>query len=275
MLVVSVEGPIEFTIVRALSSLKLFNRSKIVMMSKHRTLLAITSYNQISYTRRCFETLSNFDGQIVCFDDASEEPVADLCEEFGVTFVGRDCGKGLTYSWNQAYLMFLERDFDYLIISNNDVLFPRGSLAALVQTLEQFPYVGIMTRSLEPWRFAKAQAVERHYDIPVDLANDPTSYELVQQLVQKKPLPPCEVEMVYGFCFGVNRKIASYEYSPNCMFNPELINIGQETELSKRIPEKMLCRAAFAYHYKSASFGKMTEELSRRRNELELFRRKK
>ncbi len=243
-------------------------------MSSRRSLLAITSYNQISYTRTCFETLRSFDGTVACFDDASDEPVEELCKEFGVRFIGRNTAEGLTFSWNQAYRMFLAEDFDYLIISNNDVLFPDESLRALEYMLQDFPYVGVMTRSQEPWIHARAQAVENFYDIPEDFANDPRNYQEVQTIVNRNPLPPAELELVYGFCFGVNRSIVEYEYTSGSLFNPARINIGQEKDLSERVPRKMLCRAAFVYHYKSASFGKMTPELNRRRNELDLFRRK-
>ena len=180
-------------------------------------LLAVTSYNQVEFTRRCFETLKDFRGKIICMDDASSDPVEDLCKEFGVDFYGRSEAKGLTHSWNQAYRIFLESRFRYLVISNNDVLFPSRSLANLADDLSVYPYVGVMTRKKEPWKHAKIQGVENYHDLASIDPNEPGNYEKIQQLVLQNHLKPVAVDVVYGFCFGVSKEIEKCTFSKDCL----------------------------------------------------------
>ncbi len=217
-------------------------------------LIAITTFNQARYTDRCFQSLKHTRAKIICIDDASTDHTRKVCEKFNIEFLGRDKPLGLTYSWNLAYRYFLESQYDYLIISNNDVLIPEGSLEQLIKTLKEHPYVGVMTRRNEPGPWSDLFGVETYYPIECEKVDEPKNYQAVQDFISKAPLSPLPVKIISGFCFGVSREIQKYEYSPGALFNPGNINVGQEKDLAGRVPDKVLCRQAFVYHYKAKSF---------------------
>ncbi len=95
------------------------------------TLIAVTTFNQSRYTDHCLRTLQGVSAKIICIDDCSTDDTQEICQKYGVEFIGRKKPKGLTYSWNLAYRYFVEHDFSDLIISNNDILFPKGTISYL------------------------------------------------------------------------------------------------------------------------------------------------
>ena len=218
-------------------------------------LIAITTFNQAQYTEKCFESLKHSKAKIICIDDASTDHTKKVCERYNVEFIGRDQPMGLTYSWNLAYRYFLEHDYDYLVISNNDVLIPEGCIEQLVENLKTNPYVGVMTRRNEESPWADVFGVETYYDIESEIVDHSANYKIVQDKIMEAPLDPLPVDIIYGFCFGISRDIQKYEYSHKTLFNPQNINVAQEIDLARRVPSKLLCRRAFVYHYKTKSFG--------------------
>ena len=84
-------------------------------------LFSITTWNQSEYTKICLDSLKNIneDCDILVIDDASTDNTIDLCKEYGVKYIDKKVGLGLTDSWNQAYKHFVESGYDYLIIANN------------------------------------------------------------------------------------------------------------------------------------------------------------
>ena len=219
------------------------------------TLIAITTYNQAEYTEKCFDSLKHTQAKVICIDDASTDHTAEVCQKAGVEFICHSKPKGLTYSWNYAYRYFLENGYDFLIISNNDVLIPKGSMESVVESLKKYSYVGCMTRRNELGYQAKEFGVETYYSIDSKFVDDPKNYQKVQNQILKAPLDELPVSRIYGFCFGVSRKIKECEYSDGNLFDPQNINIGQEEDLESRTSNNVLCRKAFVFHYKGVSMG--------------------
>lgn len=221
-----------------------------------KTLIAITTFNHCEVTRLCLETLKGISQDVKVFDDCSTDGTRALCQEYGVQFISNTRPQGLTSLWNLAFREFVNSGYKNLIITNNDVLFPRGAIDQLEFDLELHPCLGILTR-VDDSRMAEHQAVEQVTGLSKDVVNQLANLQEVQDRLLTLALPPVAIKYVYGFCFGLSRKVLPYAYSHNALVNPRLINTGQEDYLSRRIPSKMLCRRVFAYHFKGVTCGPM------------------
>ena len=228
----------------------------IVTRAPSKTLVAITTFNHCEFTRLCLETLKGIPQDVKVFDDCSTDGTKALCQEYEVQFISNTRPQGLTSLWNLAFSEFVDSGYQNLVITNNDVLFPRGAIDQLERDLELHPFLGILTRK-DDSRSVGRQAVERVTGLSKDVVNQPGKFQEVQDYLLTLDLPPVSLRWVYGFCFGLSRKVLPYAYSHNALVDPRLINTRQEDYLSRRIPSKMLCRRAFAYHFKGVTCGPM------------------
>ena len=223
-----------------------------------KTLVAVTTHNQSSFTKKCLKTLLNQSVDVAVFDDCSSDNTRDVCKKYNVPIFVNKKRRGVTYSWNKAYQYFLKNDYDILIISNNDVLVPQGAIDNIVRDLETHFYVGALTR-LDDGNFEKSskwygrQAVESFYPVPSSFANNPKNFQAIQDQIQAEYKAPVLIEVVYGFFFGVTREIKKYEFFPNILFNPWNKYLHQEQELSTRTKGGYLCLNAFVYHFQGVS----------------------
>lgn len=229
----------------------------IVTKAPSKTLVAITTFNHCEYTRLCLDTLKGIPQDVKVFDDCSTDGTGALCQKYGVQFISNTRPQGLTSLWNRAFSEFVDRGYQNLVITNNDVLFPRGAINLLEHDLELHPYLGILTR-MDDSRMAGHQAVEQITGLSRDVVNQPDKFQEVQNHLLTLDLPPVSIRWIYGFCFGLSRKVLPYAYSHTTLVDPKLINTGQENYLSRKIPSKMLCRRVFAYHFKGVTCGPMT-----------------
>jgi len=219
-----------------------------------KTLIAITTFNHCDYTRLCLDSLIGSTQNVKVFDDCSTDGTRVLCQEYGIPFVSNHRPRGLTSLWNLAFSDFVEGGYDNLVITNNDILFPQAGIDQLEHDLELHPYVGILTRE-DDSPLAEHQAIEHYTDLSKDEVNQPNKLQEVQDKLVALDLPPVSIKWIYGFCFGLSRKVIPYAYSHNTLVDQRLINTRQEQYLCKKIPSKMLCRRVFAYHFKGVSCG--------------------
>jgi glycosyltransferase involved in cell wall biosynthesis len=233
-----------------------------VTQAPSKTLIAITTFNHCEVTRLCLETLTGIPQDVKVFDDCSTDGTRTVCQEYEVQFVSNTRPQGLTSLWNLAFSEFVDSGYQNLVITNNDVLFPEGAVDQLEHDLELHPYLGILTRK-DDSPMAGHHAVEHVTGLSKDEVNQPNKLQEVQEQLVMLDLPPVSIEWVYGFCFGLSRKVLPYAYSHNALVDPRLINTGQEDYLSRRIPSKMLCRRVFAYHFKGVTCGPMPTSWSK------------
>src|SRR4051794_8060301 len=96
-----------------------------------RVAVAITCFNQSAYTIQTVRSLLEFTRSSV--ETSYEFKIFDDCSTDGTEEVVRECfgdrvgywkpaeNSGLTNLWNAAYREYV--DFDYIVLSNNDVIF--------------------------------------------------------------------------------------------------------------------------------------------------------
>ena len=101
-------------------------------------LLAITTFNEIKITDECLEKITNQQNVYPHFlrdDYSNRDNIKFLSKKYNIPMIGKVRHTGLTHSWNLAYKYFIENDYDFLFISNNDVLIPEQTLDLLSSSL--------------------------------------------------------------------------------------------------------------------------------------------
>jgi GT2 family glycosyltransferase len=240
----------------------------------NKLLLVITTYNQVEYTKLCFDSLKKvtdckFD--VLIIDDYSTDDTIDLCMDYEYEVIKKDKPMGLTHSWNLGYKRFKEDNYDHLIIANNDILIPNGSISELLSVFHKWPYTLVvpLTTTNGAGHNAEHQSIESHYDSIDQICNEPDNYQKVQDNIFeiKKNIKksnnlyvvdPYRVKMFNGFFFMANRNVVNYEYEKDILFNPRFIMTKNEDEFnwSKLIPNNdypAVCKTSFIYHFKGVS----------------------
>jgi GT2 family glycosyltransferase len=227
-----------------------------------RFLLAITTANYYSYTKVCLNSLRRGppDWDVVVVDDASEDPTADVVTSLGVEFITKDQPRGLTDSWNRAAELFRVRGHDWLVLSNNDVIFPEGALRSFQETAEaQGPCIlGPMSTTLGVGH-VKAQSITKQFGRQIMSGLDPFGdCDVIQRRVADAD-PAVDVlgahKVVNGFFFAVPRPALDL-VGRETLFDPSKTNVGNEDEFCAKVGlPKVICRRTYIPHFKGVSFN--------------------
>lgn len=124
------------------------------MMSK-RVLHCITVYNGREFVPRAIESAkrmaahSSADVDVLILDDASPEPgwsaeLEDYCLRMGVMYYCTPRNLGIPRNVNLGLLSALKGNYDYVVINNSDVIFPKNLIDSLLAVAAQ-PNVGSVT----------------------------------------------------------------------------------------------------------------------------------
>ena len=236
-------------------------------------LLVVTTYNESECTKLCFDSLKLLDEKfdVLVVDDCSTDNTIELCDEYGYDVITKKEGKGLTHSWNMAYEVFKNNDYDYFILANNDVLVPKGAIGELVKSFEKWPYSLIVPTSTTRGvgHNAQFQSMELFYnDFGFDCDNpencqrtQDTMLEIKKQLTEQNNLyilDSVRMKMFNGFFFMMNRNIINYEYSDTELFKPEYVVTKNEDIFNwdNLIPNDdfpAICKTSFVFHYKAVT----------------------
>ena len=230
-------------------------------------LFVITTYNQSKYTEICLDSLLNIHNinfDILIIDDCSSDDTRSLCNDYNLDFIEKETPMGLTHSWNLGYINFKKKDYDILVLSNNDIILPENSLNEIIEISNQSPLIcplsiekGIGNRKL--------QSVHEYYSFSSDFVNNPSNFQLVQNNILElneqrfNKLPPIRMNKFSGFFFVMNRNIIMHEFSSEQLFDPSNVNVGNEDELNSKLLNKglyaLLCKTSFVFHFKGVSFA--------------------
>ena len=223
-----------------------------------KTLLAITTYNQLKYTKLLVESLAsvNLTGiDVIFIDDVSTDGTIKYLTESKHLFKGREIPKGLTESWNIAYRMFKNKNYDNLIIANNDILLSQGSLNEMISLLKTNSFVVPLSTKKGAGHNWKEQGIDKYYPNLINAAADHKKFKLVQKQIEKSKKSSIKISNFNGFIFGLNKKVTASEFNSNNLFDPKLTNVGQETDLQQRLKESpTLALRSFVFHFKGVSF---------------------
>ncbi len=225
-----------------------------------KTLLAITTYNQLRFTRLCIDCLNkiNIKGlDIIFIDDVSKDGTVKFLKESKFQFQGRLVPKGLTWSWNIAYRKFKNEGYDNLIIANNDILISQSALNEFLSVLKTNTFVVPLSTKKGAGHNWKEQAINQYYPKLIEKSNKPLRHFDVQNDIKGSQIIQKKINQFNGFFFGMNRNIIPSEFNKETLFNPKLTNVGQESDLQKRLKVKpTLALRSFVFHFKGVSFPK-------------------
>ena len=119
------------------------------MRRRPRVLLAITVYNGWRFVPHCLRSAKNIRSQladvdVLALDDASPEPgfserLAALCRDIGVHCYRSPRNLGIVRNVNLGLLAAVEKGYDYVIISNSDVIYARQTADYLLEAAASDP----------------------------------------------------------------------------------------------------------------------------------------
>ena len=254
------------------------------------TLLAITTYNQLEYTKlfvESFRKLENNRCELIVIDDCSTDDTVDWCKTNNINVISKSEGNGLTDSWNIAYKIFKTRikdNISHLIIANNDILIPNGAINELVDVIETWPSnVVVPLSTTNGVGHNRQQSIDLLYGRQEEF-DDPNNYQTIQDMLLSNKeqvtkannlfmLDPIRMKMFNGFFFMLSSNIIKYERSDGNLFDPKFLMTKNEDEFnwSTLIPNNdfpMLCKTSFVYHFKGISTFKIIKDYGRKSNDL-------
>lgn len=243
------------------------------MQNRSKTLVVLTTYNQSDITRACLDSLKlvSDDHDVLIVDDASTDNTIKLCLEYGINYISKEAGKGLTDSWNLAYQYFKDNDYKYFVIANNDILIPSMALTEMINVLDKWPCSLVVPMStqlgaghnqeqiIDKWYGQNDYHIAENYQRVQDLLLEMKESETQSNNLYK--FDPIRMKMFNGFFFMMSKDICQYERADGNLFDPTFINVKNEDEFnwSNLIPNNdyaMLCKTAFVFHFKGMSFTK-------------------
>lgn len=268
----------------------IFEDPFLPVLSRHpRVLLAVTTYNHLNFTFSTIESIlmnrDHFD--VMFFDDCSEDETVHFLQAHGFEVSRHASAVGPTALWNSAFMYAQQRQYDVLVLSNNDVLIPTGAVEQLVETLRtQKIGAAVPLTNARGAGFNPAQNVDdwefwdevKPLESSVLSAEIPENYETIQQTLLKlksKPKRKNPKKKFGGFFFAlrVDDRVC---HSPGVLIDPRLRIFGQELDLGRRLfrlygKAANIVPTAFVYHYKSVTVAKSGYKVGTWREEFDLI----
>ena len=140
----------------------------------NKTLIAITTLDQPSYTKQTLHSLSNAKNvDIELWDDCSKEPhiLEKLGEMYGAKFIEKKNPQGLTDSWNRIYRRFKESDYDNCFIINNDIITTPDAIKEMINALDKHTLIVPLSSVQSVSGFVEQTTVK--YGVPDIMAQNP------------------------------------------------------------------------------------------------------
>lgn len=227
-----------------------------------RVAVVITCFNQSAYTVQAVRSLLEFTRpskeisyDFKIFDDCSTDGTKEVIEEhFGdrIGYWKPSKNKGLTNLWNAAYRQYA--DFDYIVLSNNDVIFTPDWGYILLTEMQQHgsSLAGPVTNCPGHIDAQDVRNFLEDYE-PSDAMEDilTTSQRLTGQASFR-------TSRINGFCMAFRTSLLARADITNSgmPFDPQFRLFGNEDEFQARLaPRPLIVPKCFVFHYKRVSIG--------------------
>lgn len=225
--------------------------------TKPKVGIVITSYNHIDYTENALESFystinENIDYEMWLLDDNSSEDIDSVYKHYknlGLKFFKNSTTAGLTNLWNKGFE--LNKDKDYLIICNNDVIFSNHWADNLICTLQNSkPFTVAVPITNAPGHIPAQHIANfvKNY-IPTD---DQNEINLIAEKI--KNMIPRKIAKGNGFCLAMKVSLLSHHFINGVPFNEKFpIYDGEEEFFSRVKPHIMIVPSSYIFHYKQVS----------------------
>eukprot|EP01023_Acetabularia_acetabulum_P024398 TRINITY_DN2356_c0_g3_i1.p1 TRINITY_DN2356_c0_g3~~TRINITY_DN2356_c0_g3_i1.p1 ORF type:complete len:325 (-),score=30.53 TRINITY_DN2356_c0_g3_i1:525-1499(-) len=240
-------------------------------------LLAVVTANIFVRTHTFFLSLAAIDDDfdVLVVDEQSTDETLDYIKTRNISFIQSEGLLGVTHNWNLAYKYFIEHpQYNYLFVSNNDVLIPNTAIDTQVQSLKNCDcdLISPLSSMKGKGHMGRQQSIEVVYKLQKfsPLFHLDTNYQIVQNYLNKfkEQVNPVAQQCFFnkvvprfnGFFFGFKKSsFRKIEINQSTLFDPDNRNIGQEHYLEKKMKEdqQKICldRSVFVYHYKASTIS--------------------
>lgn len=219
-----------------------------------RILLAVTFYNGRDFARRTFESIAHldrdgFDLDVLVLDDCSPEPgfseyLGELAAEFGAVFYRSPRNQGIPRNVNLGLATAQRLGYDYVIISNSDVIYSHNSVRVLLDVVSASPGAASVTAwstNVDP--YSLPNGTELYVETPevADLIGDALADEFADEAL----------EIPAGISFAM---IVPVAVLPTVGLMDPVFGrgYGEESDWSARASnagfQHLLAQGAFVYH---------------------------
>lgn len=216
-------------------------------------LLILTVGGTLDYIEPAVKSVMDKSWNVMIINDGMDtDKLLKLCETTGAGLVNKDKAMGLTDSWNRAYREFKEGGYDVCCIANDDVLFAPSALKSMEKELRANGFILVGPVSNMPGH-QPLQHVNRYLNKEMEAIN---TVDIEAELSRWAGSPEI-LSYLNGFCFMFDRRITKYELTPDTLFDPSNINIGNEDELCNRLRQRGgkvgFSPMAYVWHKKGVS----------------------
>lgn len=115
-------------------------------MKQSRVAIIIINWNSFSYTNDCLNSLNELEDEcdVVIVDNASTDDSLIMLREYhpDIHYVENEENLGFTGGNNQGMAYALERNFEFILLLNNDTFVEKNFLSVLVGVLDNNPGIG-------------------------------------------------------------------------------------------------------------------------------------
>ncbi len=115
--------------------------------TKPRVLFCVTVYNGEAFVQRTLESALRIDTthadlDVLVLDDASPAPgwserLAEICERLEIGYYCTPRNLGIPRNVSLGMLAAVEGDYDYVVISNSDVIYPKNLISQMLRAVDQ------------------------------------------------------------------------------------------------------------------------------------------
>jgi hypothetical protein len=229
---------------------------------RHSVLLVMTA---AGVREKTIEALLTLEGTTDSFDlllavtpigADDEHPTSEFAAAAGIAVLKQPKAVGLTDLWNRAvHYAFVEHDYDSIIISNNDVLVPDGTVSHLSASLRDPKWEVIAITSNARGGMPIRKYWDGLTDQQIEYLEHPLSFNRMQMAVSEvapqRAEPASAVGFFVAFFWGLTRSKAKQLEGPDgFIFNSTAnMNFGQEKYLMGKTHNgaKVVNTNAYAY----------------------------
>jgi len=239
-----------------INPVKLF-LEKSCLISKPEVGIILTSYNHIDYTDRALEsfyatTNGKINYELWLLDDNSSEDIESIYNKYkhrGLKFFKNKTNKGLTSLWNKGFE--LNKNKDYLIICNNDVIFSNHWADNLIGSLRSSLFCTVAVPVTNAPGHVPVQDIANFLEnyVPTD-----NQHEINSISGKVKKITPKKIKKGNGFCMAIKVSLLARHLIKGEPFNNKYPLYGGEDEFFRRVkPKTILVPVSFVFHYKHVS----------------------
>lgn len=106
--------------------------------------IIIPTFNKWEFTQQCLNSTSQHSDvvkEVIVVDNASDDVTLEEIKNYDVTLISNKENKGFPIAVNQG---IVKSEGKYVLISNNDVIIPPGSIERMIKAAESDPQIGIV-----------------------------------------------------------------------------------------------------------------------------------